>query len=128
MQGVKPWQIVVLVLGLVGGGFGIWYGLRGDEQVELASSVILVDVSTGELFEVPLNSGKAVIPPVKNPKTGIESLFPADSDGAGGWRLNERFLSYIDRLSKAKPDAVVDRKTGQLKITGDGKTRIDNPS
>ena len=127
MQGVKPWQIVILVLGVVGAAFSIFYSTRGDGQVELASSVTLVDINTGELFEVPLDSGRAVMPPVKNPKTGLDSLFPVDSDGAGGWKLNERYLGSLDKMTTVKPDAMVDRKTGQMKVSGEGKTRLKVP-
>lgn len=130
MQGVKPWQLVVIGLGFLAliGGF-VWSVRGGNQQPKLADSIVMVDVATGELFELALEDGLAFIPPVKNPDTGTESLFPAYRDEATGkWYLDERFRgALVKRLSKAEPKAVADERSGELRVTSDSPRRASAP-
>jgi hypothetical protein len=99
MQGVKPWQLAVIVIGLlVGGGLIAWQGLTSNE-VKLAESVVVVDVLTGELFEVPLPEGQAISFPLKNPNSGKAALIPA-AQVDGKWFVRTRFREFVPELLK----------------------------
>jgi len=115
MQGVKPWQLAVIVIGLlVGGGLIAWQGFASDE-VRLADSILLVDVTTGEIFEAPLPRGRTVGFPAKNPKTGKETLLPA-SQLDGKWFVGSRYREFVKGIaSSAGVAAASDAATFEVK-------------
>lgn len=124
MSQAKPWQIAVVALGLIGGVGGVVYSFRSNPGLNLADSVPMVDVMTGELydFEVP-KKGSLVFPEI-NPTTGKETLFPIIKDDAGNWKLAERYAGGL-KLLKAKPEELaVDSATGIVKVKEGKPKRI----
>ncbi len=124
MQGVKPWQLAVIVIGLlVGGGLIAWQGFA-SEEVKLADSIMLVDVTTGEIFEAPLPTNKTVGFPARNPKTGKETLLPA-STSDGKWFVGSRYREFVKEIAKsAGVPAAPDAATFEVK-NATGPTRAD---
>lgn len=122
MSHAKPWQIAVVALGLIGGIGGIVYSLRSNPGLDLADSVPMVDVLTGELydFEIP-KKGSLVFPEI-NPATGKETLFPITKDESGNWKLAERYAGGLKQLNLKPEELVVDEATGIVRVK-DGKPK-----
>ncbi len=124
MQGVKPWQLAVIVIGLlVGGGLIAWQGLTSKE-VSLADSIMLVDVTTGEIFQAPLPTGRTVGFPAKNPKTGKETLLPA-TQVDGKWFVGSRYREFVkDIVQGAGASSAADPSSFEVKSPS-GPTAAD---
>ncbi len=125
MERPKPWQIAVIVLGIAGLGFSFWYSLGRGDTVEMANSVTLADVSTGELLESDFPSNRTVMYPAKNPGSGSETLYPVTKRGET-WVIVERFRpaqSDIDAF-KAVAKAVPDLKSFEVKLTNPKPKRV----
>jgi hypothetical protein len=123
MSGVKPWHIGLLVVSLVALGLSLYFSLSGD-GVEMADSMVLVDLETGELVVAPLPKGKAVSPPALNPQTKRRTLFPAiEKDGK--WYVRERYLPYVKEFVPNPENVLVDSKTGEVKTTNSSPRRRD---
>lgn len=122
MLHAKPWQIAVVALGLLGGIGGVVYAVRSNPGLDLASSVPMVDVITGELydFEIP-KKGSLVFPEI-NPTTGKETLFPITKDDAGNWKLAERYAGGLKLLSVKPEELAVDPVSGIVRVK-DGKPK-----
>jgi hypothetical protein len=115
MQGVKPWQLAVIVIGLlVGGGLITWQGFSPG-AVKLADSIMLVDVTTGEIFEAPLPSDRTVGFPAKSPTTGKETLLPA-TQIEGKWFVGSRYREFVkDIVQSAGATSAADASTFEVK-------------
>ena len=124
MDGVRPWQIVVLVLALLSVCGSVFYTCSTSDKVKQADSVIMVDIATGELFEAPRPGNHAVMFPGKNPTTGKATLYPAHAS-EGKWRIDVRFLPEIRKSADLKKELTVDWKTGEVQTTSSKPTRAD---
>lgn len=124
MSELRPWHIGVLVLGVVVLSVSVYRELNDDSKVLLiADSVTVVDVVTGELFDSPLPSGKAVLYPAKNPGTGQMSVFPVDGKD-GKWTIPDRYLPQVkDFVGARKDTAVEDLNQGVVRTNGDKPKR-----
>jgi hypothetical protein len=111
MGEAKPWQIAVVVIGLLTlVGMVVWQCRQGT--VELASSITLVDVESGQLIEAPLPKNRAVLFPATNPETKRKTLFPAHQTESGNWEVSSRYVPYVK--SKEVDPKAVDLKTGSI--------------
>jgi hypothetical protein len=116
MQQVKPWQIVLFVLAVAAIAFATWRLLRGDD-LNLADSIVMVDVETGELFSFSIEGKRGVGIPNFNPESGKLSLLPVVRDDRGDWRLTERARPILEDLD-VHPTAIVDASSGEVKTVG----------
>lgn len=120
MGDAKPWQIVLIVVAVVGLGFSVWkFGF--NKGPELPNSVMLVDVKTGNLFELQLSGRKAAIYPEKHPETGEHTLMPVRKQDDGTWQIISRMLPALQDVQGGTP-AVTDPRSGTVSIT-DGRPR-----
>lgn len=111
----KPWQIALIVIGLlVGVGSAAWFVLGGD-RVTLANSILMVDVDTGDVFEVNLDRTR-ISNPALHPETGKLQLVRLDKDEDGTLFVNGRDLDLLKFLDKSITNKAVDPKTGDLLI------------
>ena len=111
MGEAKPWQIAVVVVGLLTlVGMVVWQCNSG--KVKLASSITLVDVETGQLIEAPLPKNRSVLFPATHPDTKRATLFPAHRNESGGWEVSGRYVPYVK--SKDIDPKAVDLKTGAI--------------
>lgn len=110
----KPWQIVVIVVGLLIGVAGIVYVVRPAAKVKIADTVHVVDVTTGEVFKASI-AGRKTIPTV-NPETGQESLVRCYFDEADGkWKVGSRDMAIVRYLqSQNVAVEAVDLRTGEI--------------
>ncbi len=116
MQGIKPWQIAIIVLGLIVGiGSVVWQVASGGPP-KMATRLTFVDVESGELYLVDRPSDVTLSPPLTNPKTNVRSLYPATKDG-DGWAVAFNFRDGL----KAEMKAVADVRSGRIKTVGEPK-------
>jgi hypothetical protein len=113
MGQVKPWQVVVLVAALVALGVSVYFTMFSGPRLELADSVRMADVNSGELFRLKIGPGGAMIPGT-NPKTKAVSLLPIE-ERDGKWFISERYLSALKGL-EGEHKAVLDAKTGEIRV------------
>lgn len=110
---VKGWQTAVIVLGLLVGGVSIAYTLAGPGEPSLAHRYFLIDVESGEIFEVDSKRYLLTIPAV-NPATQRISMVRVLKDEEGKWRVFERDRPLLDELDKGVKVQAVDAQTGEV--------------
>lgn len=109
----KPWQIALIVIGLaVGLGSAAWFAFSGDD-VKLDRRYYLVDVETGDIYEVDSTKHRLVLPAM-HPETGRVCLIGIHRLEDGTWEVPGRDLSSISQLEKGVQVKAVDRETGRL--------------
>jgi len=101
MDGIKPWQLAIIIIGLVGGIGLVGWNLFGGEKIQQADSVVMVDVNSGELFQFSVKGSKSVLIPARHPDTGERTLLPVDKGEDGGWVVAAR---YMHVMSRYKPE------------------------
>lgn len=113
MQKPKPWQIVLFVaagLAILFVGYKI---IRGD-GISVEHDLLVVDIETGEVFEIDTN-GRGIVLPAKNPATGERTMFPVYKDDEGQWLLESRGLASITN-DKLKTGDFIDLETGSVDL------------
>jgi hypothetical protein len=88
----KPWQIVVIALAFVAVGASAAYMLTSSGP-DIPSRITLVDVTTGQLYEVNLKKYRVVLP-ARDPEQKQMRLFPVKKSGAG-WVLTDTGMGMI---------------------------------
>jgi hypothetical protein len=119
MGNVKPWQIVVMVIAVVAVAASAYFSFSGKSDVKFASEITMVDVNTGDLFAFPVSRRQVVIPPEANPDTGKKTLLRVNKNAAGKWVLDGREVSAILPTIEGDHKAVIDRKTGEVRVTNE---------
>lgn len=115
MGGAKPWQVAVIVIGLLAGiGLTVWSTAFSGETVEIASSMTLVDVTTGQLYEVPVPN-RSLSYPLVNPETSQRTLIPAVQKD-GQWEVPSHMRFRLKEGLKVDTKDVIDFKSGSLKV------------
>lgn len=113
MREMRLWHLAVFALAIVAIVAGAWWAFSG-ERIRLASSVPMVDVGTGEIFELRIGPGGATVPGM-NPKTRTLSLLPVEERQPGRWFIAERYLSALADMECDK-SAVVDARSGEVRL------------
>jgi hypothetical protein len=98
MDGVKPWQLAIIILGLLGGFALVAGNIFAGEEIRLADSVILADVRTGALFEISTKGHHGVLLPAKHPETGERTLLPVHETERGQWNIDSRYMADLARF------------------------------
>ena len=112
-MGVKPWQIVVIALAVLGALGSILYtcSSMGENKVSQASDVRLVDIKTGNLFLASYPDKHPVSYPASLPDNHDAVLYPVfQSDSK--WMIAPRFIGDVMKDKGLKPGLVVDAKSG----------------
>lgn len=112
----KTWQIVLIVVGLVGCAAGIvWYVVGSGPRVQMRDSLTMVDVGTGEMFPgMKIGPGGATIPGI-NPKTKNFSLMPVIKREDGKWYIPERYRPSLDNIEGGTA-AVASKESGLVNV------------
>lgn len=109
----KPWQIALIVIGLlVGIGSAAWFVLGGD-GVTLEHRYYLIDVDSGEIFEVNSKKYKLMLP-ARHPDTNKIALVGVSQGEDGVWFVPERQLGMLKQLDKDVQVKAVDPDSGEL--------------
>jgi len=110
---VKPWQMAVIVLGvLVGVGSLVW-SLASADTVQINYDQHYVDVETGDIYVA--NTKKVFVGlPGRHPSTGRYTLLRLDKNASGDWYVNARDRAVATSLEKDIQIKAVDMKSGEL--------------
>jgi len=110
----KPWQIAVVVIGLLVGIGGIVLAMGKDSGPDLADKMILVDVTTGNTYKISYKN-RSVVLPVRSPETDERTLFPIEyNEEKGGWFMNRRYMGDMDGIEKISDK--VDAESGRVDL------------
>jgi hypothetical protein len=124
MGNAKPWQIILVLASLLVFGYSVWkFGFSGGP--DLPDAVLLVDVKTGNLFEIDISGRKAAAYPEKHPDTGEYTLMPIEKNEDGSWKIASRMMVVLEGIEGEMP-AVLDRSTGRVQVV-EGRTRRMKP-
>jgi hypothetical protein len=117
MGQVKPWQIAVVVVGVLVLGISLFMSVFRDDGVEFSQTIMLVDVTTGKLYEVGRPDGMAISLPATDPRKNppAKTLYAAKNVD-GKWYVNERMLGELGASKIAVQG--LDPKTGLLADQG----------
>jgi len=110
MDGVKPWQLAVIIIGLVGGLGLLGWQIFGGEKLHTGNEIVLMDVMTGDRFVADVSGSKTVILPEKHPETGAYTLLPITEDDAGRWYVKR--LNEVSTLPQDQLKGVADFQSG----------------
>ena len=116
---LRPWQVLLFVAAIGAVGFAVFRSVAGGPEINLRSSITLIDAETGELYEAPLNGSKSVFLPARRPDNGPVALLPIVKNDDGEWIIHGRYRNQetIDCL-EVEPNAVVDVRAGTVKPSG----------
>lgn len=113
MAGLTPGKIVLLVVSVAALSVSLFFAFRDRSGVELATEIVYVDVTNGDLFYVPYGRGtKGGIIPAQNPDTDERTLFKVRKDDAGNWKLDMRYAAPYAQLFNDQ--IVLNAETGEL--------------
>jgi hypothetical protein len=118
MGQVKPWQIVLIIAALAAVATSAYLTLSGASPVKLDDQVLLVDITSGELFAFPTAGHRAIVTPAPNPETGKIALFRVFKNQAGDWTVSSRDLTALPQV-QGEPKALLDRKSGHVNVTNE---------
>ncbi len=122
MSGAKPWQIALIVIGLLAGGAGVVFALTSMGPVETAAQVYVVDVESGQLYRAN-TVGKTVLIPMTSPETGENTLYPVvEDEESGEWRISDRYRDAFLRRTEGQDTPAVDRSSGVVTVSGEPKS------
>lgn len=122
MGEAKPWQIILVVLAVGVLGYSVWK-FAFNTGPKLPSSVLLVDVVSGELFEVSIAGRRMAFYPEKHPDTGDRTLLPVVQQDDGTWRISGHSLPALEDV-QAEPTAVTNTSTGAVNVTATSPRRL----
>lgn len=112
----KPWQLAVIVLGLLVGVGSLVYNLAFSGDVDLENRIRMVDVETGELFEFTMSANRTIIVPARRTETKKIALMRIIKDEAGQWHVPDRDLALLPGLDKDVPVKAIDPETGKVLV------------
>lgn len=99
MDNIKPWQIILLVAAVAVLGFSVVrYGLGSNPADELASSLTLVDVETGQLYTASIKGPRSLLIPAPRPDSQDTALIPVFEED-GNWYLFERYRQAVNDVT-----------------------------
>jgi len=121
MSGAKPWQLILIGVGLLGAVvcFLIFNPFVDPVEAQMARRVYLVDVSSGELFEVSTKE-RGIAPPLRNPETQKVSLVPVkEGENGSDWYVSSRHMALLEmvevEVSAVEEDGKVPQAVGPPK-------------
>ncbi|MDX2147898.1 MAG: hypothetical protein SFZ23_10280 [Planctomycetota bacterium] len=110
---LKPWQIVLFVVAVLACVASVAWSVMGGDQPKMARSVLLVDVTTGELFRA--STKQTLVLPERNPDSGKSTLLPVSKNPEGKHVIDRRYIDSLD--PDVKPiilkDGVANVKAGE---------------
>lgn len=121
MDNIRPWQIILFIAAIGVLGFSAWkFGFGSSIEGQMADSMMMVDVQTGQLYEVDVSGQRGVLIPARHPETNEVALLPVFDEG-GEWFLYERY-----RPSLSSMDVSLDAIAGAdqaVKVNGEKPIR-----
>lgn len=97
MDGLKPWQIVLLVVAVLVLAGSLWLTFSGSGP-DFGSRVYMVDVVSGELFVADTEKQRGMVLPAKHPETGERTLLPVEIGEDEKARISSRYRSSVEQI------------------------------
>lgn len=115
MGQMKPWQLILIVIGLLVCTGSVAMYVFGSPKVQTGTRIDLVDLATGDRWWIDVRGDRRGTFPAKHPETGERTLVRVYEDG-GVWKSNEigAAVNFVDR---SKLVAVESFDQGTLKIS-----------
>lgn len=112
MGEAKPWQIAVVVVGVLTLVGMLMWQCQGD-GVTLQKSIVMVDVTSGELVESKWPKGKAVVFPAHDPDTKA-MLIPVGKTPEGRYEIEGRYMPLL-RAQKVQLKGLENAESGLVR-------------
>lgn len=110
---VKPWQMIVIVLGLLIGGGLIIYTFATGSSDGLTYSMTLIDAETGDTYTIADYRDTPVILPAARPGTTDKyALIQIEKDDKGKWQVGDGAKRMFGAINV--PIQAFDRDSGAL--------------
>jgi len=116
MERIKPWQIVLMVVAVLVLGFSVWKQMS-KPSVDLPNSVVVVDVSTGDLYRMKLGKRNGAYFPERNPETGKLNLMPIEKNEQDEWYIVRHVMPALADIDGK--NNVVDASSGKVTVESD---------
>lgn len=95
--------------------------LMAPRSMPMARTAMLVDVTTGQLYEMSVEGGLMV--PERNPESRALTLMPVEQSEGGDWSVPSRMMTSISMI-EGTPAAITDRRTGAVKVNGEPARKV----
>lgn len=116
MNELRPWHIALVIGAALVLGVSAWWQFGRDDGIDIADSVIVADIRTGELWETPKPRNRTIVYPIKNPDTKTDSLMPVLQE-SGKWSVVFNYRKMANSLLGDKPEgAAMDPKTHEVRV------------
>lgn len=112
MGEAKPWQIAVVVVGVLTLVGMLMWQCQGD-GVTLQKTIVMVDVTSGELVESTWPKGKAVVFPAHDPDTKA-MLIPVGKTPEGRYEIEGRYMPLL-RAQKVQLTGLENAESGLVR-------------
>ena len=112
MGEAKPWQIAVVVVGVLTLVGMLMWQCQGD-GVTLQKTIVMVDVTSGELVESTWPKGKAVVFPAHDPDTKA-MLIPVGKTPEGRYEIEGRYMPLL-RAQKVQLKGLENAESGLVR-------------
>ena len=112
------WKFALLGVGVIAliTSVVLTFGGNGLEQ---RNSLTYVDVTDGQLYEVPLR-GRSLMIPMQNPETEAWSLLPVEQREDDTWYVPPRYIpNSTENLGFDRMSAIQDVDTGSVRTNGE---------
>lgn len=110
---IKPWQIAVIVIGLLVGLGSAVYQLVAPSGPQLPDSMLLIDVETGQIYRASTH-GNGIMLPARRPDTGKIALLRLRTEDNGQYVVSPRDLGLLDSLDQGVEIKAIDAESGKV--------------
>lgn len=113
-MGAKPWQIGVIVVGLLVGCVSVAWAVFGKPDVNVNMIIHCIDVETGDIYRIDAEKNPLILP-ARHPTNNRVTLIRLGKDEKGTWHVTGRDMQTLDMLEKDAKNIAVDENTGDIK-------------
>ena len=112
---LKPWQAIVLVVGLAALGYVAFAVMGSGGKEKLSGELFLVDVESGQVFRAKASDVRVV--PMPHPDTDRFTLVRATLEDSG-WHVLGRDIPVL-RQDGLDVSAIENLETGKVRTNGE---------
>jgi hypothetical protein len=110
---IKPWQVAVIVIGILVGVGSAVYQLITPSGPRLPDSMLLIDVESGQVYRANTR-GRSVMLPARRPDTGKIALLRLRTDDEGKHYVSGRDLSLLQYLDQGVEVKAINPESGDV--------------
>ena len=122
MGQAKPWQIVLIVIAVIGSAGSVAWTLMSRDSIQFGNRIEMVDLVTGDRYWIDVSGDRRGTFPAKHPETQQRTLVRIQEDDNGVWKSFEiRSAAAQIRGSGQNPQelfqAVESFETGVIRVS-----------